>query len=243
VKWLINNVPRGILAKRAQALLVCCLTLIPVHSVTSAIHACRLADGTVTYQDTECAVIPQAEAKPQKKTAQIPFGIDSTWFDAPSVVPDRAICTKNGCHCGMFSRKFKGGLPLAIADALYVDGSWHRLESTVMQLDLGQDTLSSIDKRDLRIERDEAACNILMSQKTLRLFGPDVLSELRDKKRYAEDRGLDDTEKCDAGDDLVCNYTESITLYQRINSDIKALRIRSRIASDENDVLATSDKD
>lgn len=138
----------------------------------------------------------------------------------------------------MFSRKFKDGLPLAIADALYLDGSWHRLDSTVLQLE--KDDLSSIDRADLRNERDEAACNILMSQKMLRVFGPDILRDLRNKKRYAEDRGLDDPADCVSGDEVACTYTDLITLYERIQMDIKALRSRSRIASDDDDLFATS---
>lgn len=211
-----------------------------MHSVSSAIHSCQLADGTVTFQDTACPIIPVAKAKAAPKKKSIPFGIEKTWFDAPSHVPDRASCTKTECHCGMFTRKFENGLPFAIADALYLDGSWHRFDSTLLSLE--ELNLNATKRRELRLERDEAACNILMSQKTLQLFGADVLRELRNKKRYAEDRGLDDPADCDAGDMLVCTHTDLIDVYQRIRSDIKALSTRGRVASDEDkDVLATSD--
>ena len=218
---------------------LCCLLLIPVHSVYSAIHQCRLADGTITFQDTACPIIPKAKAEPTEKKKTIPFGIEKTWFDTPSVVPDRAICTKTDCHCGMFTREFKSGLSIAIADALYLDGSWHRLDSTLQQLE--SNTLNAIERADLRQERDEAACNVLMSQQMLRLFGSEVLRDLRTKKRYAEDRGWDDVERCDAGDDMVCEYTDLITLYQRIQADIKALRNRGRLAS-EDELLATGEE-
>ena len=175
-----------------------------------------------------------------RKEAAIPFGIEKTWFDTPAVVPDRAICTDSGCHCGMFSRKFKNGLPLAIADALYLDGSWHRLDSSIMQLEV--DNLSSMAQADLRKARDEAACNILMSQQVLRSYGDDVLRELRDKKRYAEDRGLDDPAECDAGDTLVCSYTDLITIYERIQLDIKAMRSRARVEPEE-ETMANSETD
>jgi len=121
-------------------------------------------------------------------------------------------------------------LPLAIADALYLDGSWHRLENTLLQLDMpGKNTF---ELPDLQKERDEAACNILMSQKTLRLFGDEVLRELRTKKRYAEERGLDNPEDCDNGDDTVCSYTDMIMLYDRIQGDIKGLKRNSRESDD-----------
>lgn len=218
---------------------LCWVFLLPQNAY-STINACRLADGTVTFQDTACPVIPKAKVKKAPKKAAIPFGIEKTWFDMPAVVPDRAICTDSGCHCGMFSRKFKNGLPLAIADALYLDGSWHRLDSTIVQLQ--DESLSSIAQADLRKARDEAACNILMSQQVLRSFGDDVLRELRDKKRYAEDRGLDDPAECDAGDTLVCSYTDLIMVYERIQSDIKAMRGRARIESDD-ETVANSDAD
>lgn len=140
----------------------------------------------------------------------------------------------------MFSRKFKGGLPQAIADALYLDGSWHRFESTMMQLE--QAELTAFARADLRKERDEAACNVLISQKILRLFGAQVLRELRAKKRYAEERGLDDPAACDSGDDLACTYTDLIAVYERIQADIKSMSGRARFESDEDD-LAVSETD
>lgn len=213
-----------------------------MHTASAAIHACKLADGTVTFQDTACPVIPVVKAKAAPKKKSIPFGIEKTWFDKPSVIPDRAICTKTECHCGMYSRQFDNGLPFAIADALYLDGSWHRFDSTLILLeDL---SLSATKKNVLRKERDEAACNILMSQKTLELFGADVLRELRNKKRYAEDRGLDDPADCDAGDMIVCEHTDLIDVYARIQSDIKAMRTRARVDSEvDKDIFANSERD
>ncbi len=138
----------------------------------------------------------------------------------------------------MYSRKYKNGLPLAIADALYLDGSWHRLESTLIALELPDKNV--FERADLRKERDEAACNILMSQKTLRLFGTKVLTDLRQKKRYAEERGLDNPEDCDAGDTMVCTYTEMVQLYDRIQGDIKALRRNARITEEQSLLEATA---
>ncbi len=227
---------------RYQTFIIGCLLLLPLSNAFSAIHSCRLADGTVTFQDSPCAVIPVKADKPKARVAKVPLGMAKSWFDKPSVVPDRAICTKSGCHCDMYSRKFKSGLPLAIADALYLDGSWHRLDSSLLMLELGENTLSATDRIDLQKERDEAACNILMSQQILRLYGKEVLRELRNKQRYAEDRGLDDPADCDAGDTLVCTHTEAIDLYSRIRADIKALTNQSRIATDD-ESLATSENE
>ena len=221
----------------ALLLVTLCLSVLAPLAAQAAIHACKLADGSITYQDNACAVTPKPEKKKASRSAAIPFSIDKSWFEKPSVVPDRAVCTEAGCHCGMFSRKFKNGLPLAIADSLYLDGSWHRFDSTVLQLELPAD--NPFAKMDLKNERDEAACNILMSQKTLRLFGDDVLRELRNKKRYAEERGLDNPDDCDAGDMLACEYTDLIAIYDSIQTDIKSLRNVTRL-QDESDVLETA---
>ncbi len=219
---------------------ICFACLLPTQFASAAIHACKLADGTTTYQDTACIVIPKAKPKSAATKDVIPFGIETSWFDTPPVVPDRAVCTEAGCHCGMFSRKFKSGLSLAIADALYLDGSWHRLESTLTQLDLPDN--NDMERADLRNARDESACNILMSQKILRLFGKQVLRDMRNEKRYAEDYGLDDPADCDAGDMRACEYTDLITTYKRILSDIKSLTRRSR-NGDELESLGYGDLD
>lgn len=240
----MNSVPQQ--ARRlhrnsvVRLLAILCLWTIPLLGAQAAIHACKLPDGSVTFQDNACAVVPEPKKKAVAQTETIPFAIDKSWFDKPSVIPDRAVCTQAGCHCGMFSRKFKSGLPLAVADSLYLDGSWHRFESTLIQLELPTD--DPFAKSDLRNERDEAACNILMSQKTLRLFGDDVLSELRSKKRYAEERGLDNPDDCDAGDMLACEYTDLIAIYDSIQTDIKSLRNISRL-NEEIDPLETAVSD
>lgn len=217
-----------------------CLWLLST-STQAGIRACKQADGSVVFQDSACEIIKKAQTNTKSQEASIPFGIEKSWFDKPPVVPDRAICTTNGCHCGMFSRKFKHGLPLAIADSLYLDGSWHRLESTLQQLQLS--TNSSIELADLRRERDEAACNILMSQRTLRLYGAEVMKTLNTKKRYAEDRGLDDPADCEAGDMVVCEHTDSITLFERMKSDIRSLTVSPRVSQTQQDTLANSSGD
>jgi len=139
--------------------------------------------------------------------------------------PDGSIVYQDS-HCDLYSRKFENGLPLAIADALYLDGSWHRFEMKQTQLEQAAGDppkLVTIQK-----EINEAACNILMSQKILRAYGQDTIVELRKKKRRGEDLGLDDPDECDAGDEEVCEYVEAISIYQRMQSDIRALRTTNR---------------
>jgi len=201
------------------------LCLCSAHLAHAGIKSCTLADGSTVFQDTPCVVIPKTNADASPKPKAVPFGIEKTWFDVPDT-NERAFCTATGCDCGDSRRQFENGLPLAIADALYLDGSWHRLEATLSQMQLS--TTATYEYEDLMRERDEAACNILMSQKTLRMFGADVLAQLRDSKRYAEDMGLDDPEDCEAGQINVCEHIDNIDLYKRISSDIRALTRTSR---------------
>jgi len=182
----------------------------------AGITKCTLADGSIVFQDTVCTVIPKPEVKTEPPIKTIPFKMDKTWFDAPSVVPHQVVCTKSGCECGAYYREFDSGLATAIADALYLDGSWHRLEQTLSEIKLSE--LRSPRYFELARERDEAACNILMSQKTLRMFGERALAELRTKKQHAETNGLDKPDECDAGNLDICEHTNDIALYNAWNN-------------------------
>lgn len=205
-----------------------CLSQFAAPTAFGGIKVCKLSDGTVVFQDTECAVIPKtAENTSATGPKTIPFGIEKSWFDEPPVMPARAACNDSGCQCGDNRRKFDSGIAMALADALYLDGSWHRLEATLAEMARSSFNHPEID--DLSRQRDEAACNILMSQLTLRMFGEQTLAQLRAKKRYAEDRGLDNPDDCDAGDISICEYTDNIALYHRLLSDIKALATMARV--------------
>ena len=203
------------------------LCLLLAQQVQAGITTCTLDDGSVVFQDTVCAVIPEPESKSVSVANNVPLGIDKTWFDAPSAIPHSVECTFAGCDCGEYSREFKHGLALAIADALYLDGSWHRFEIKMSQVE--RSIQGTTEFGDLLQERNEAACNILMSQKTLRLFGESALKQLRVQKRHAEDRGWDNPADCDAGDAAICEHTDNIALYNRIISDIQALSITARV--------------
>ena len=207
-----------------------CLLPVPVQA---GIKACTLADGSIVYQDTACIVTPKANTTSAPLTKAVPLGIDKTWFDKPTIAPNQAECTQTGCDCGEYYREFKNGLAMAVADALYIDGSWHRFDAKMSQMKLTNKNTAKYD--DLRTERNEAACNILMSQKTLRMFSKLVLAQLRTQKRFAEDMGWDDPADCENGDLGVCEHTDNIALYNRILSDVVALRKVGRIGEVNSD--------
>ncbi len=230
VRILIYTITKALLRQNARTVAICSLCLFLAHHAHAGIKTCTLADGSVVFQDTACTVVPKTEKKSAPIANVIPLGIDQSWFDKPSVSPHQVECTKSGCDCGKYYREFKNGLALAIADALYLDGSWHRFEAKMSQMEIH--TPGSVEYNDLRLERNEAACNILMSQKTLRLFGESVLKKLRTQKRHAENIGWDNPADCEAGDLKICEHTDNIDLYHRIVSDLQTLGSTARIDDD-----------
>jgi len=242
VKTFVSLILQTPVQQYARFALICCLSILPAHGLNAGITACKLADGSVVFQDTACIVTPEHRADKKPTNRPIPLGIEKTWFDQPSVVPHLVACSSLGCDCGEYFREFKNGLPIAVADALYLDGSWHRLEATLAQLELT--SKGSLEYHELADERDEAACNILMSQKTLRMFGQKAVDMLRTRKRYAEDMGWDNPNDCDAGLPNRCDHSDNIALYHRILSDSKALGRTARIGNDapEDSEIRTSEQ-
>lgn len=230
MRILAYTTTKALLRQCAHIAAIFSLCLFSADYAQAGIKTCSLADGSVVFQDTACTVVPNTEKKSAPISNEVPLGINQFWFDKPSASPNQAQCTKSGCDCGKYFREFKNGLAHAIADALYLDGSWHRYEVTMSQMELY--TQGSIEYDDLRLERNEAACNILMSQKTLRLFGESVLKKLRNQKRHAENMGWDNPVDCDAGDLRICEHTDNIDLYLRIVSDVQALGSTTRINND-----------
>jgi len=218
MKPCLENITHGYVVLVSALILA---LLLPGQTALGSIFSCPTADGSVTFQDTPCAVSKKPEKAKKKKLARVPFGIHESWFEKPQIVPDDAYCSEKGCQCDAFARDFDSGLALAIADALYLDGSWHRLSGKLIEYN--NHVGSSVEKQHVKMDVNEAACNILMSQKILKLFAEDVLKELKRDKRYAENRGWDTYEDCLDGNTTACEYADKTALFDRIQTDIKNL--------------------
>ncbi len=120
---------------------------------------------------------------------------------------------------------------MAVADALYMDASWHHYDLTEQAW---RDTPIKSSKRyDRHSEMIEASCMVLMSQQILKQFAEDTAAKLRVQARHAEDRGYDIPDACDSGDMEACEYYDALMLYQRLSKDSKALRLsRDSISND-----------
>lgn len=216
------------------------ILLIIGHSqnVHAAIFACQSGEAVV-YQDRPC---PQQKstASTKKSAYHFPLGMHESWFDLPPQAEDRAFCDRRGCECGQIERKHHDSLIRSVADALYLDGSWHRYE---MAVDAWMESTGPTSANyDLRAQVLESACEIMMSQVLLRNYAQSSLQALKKRAQTAEERGFDVELPCAQGIEQACSYYESVQLLNRLRRDAAALsreRVDETLA--ESDVLSSSD--
>lgn len=193
--------------------------------------ACALPDGGTQFQDQPCAALPTPASdvsraarrdsdRRRASAARPPAGIDESWFERPADVAYEPYCDERGCECGALERPFETGLPVAVADALFMDGAWHRYDSSVIAL---ANATPPTDSFAARTELEDAACDVLMSQRTLTLFATQTLSSLRRRAQDAADLGRDEAGACDGFSDIACDDHQAYMLYQRMQLDLQAL--------------------
>jgi len=176
--------------------------------VRAGIHVCPVAGGADQYQDRPCeAPAPPGTDTPEPaapdtadRLVRAPAGIAPGWLARPERARYQAFCDRRGCECGSLERFFHDDLSIAVADALYIDGAWLRYESRVAAMDAAT---SSMARFAAHAELDDAACDLLMSQRTLHLFVEPTLERLRHE-------ASDDSDKA--------------SLYRRMRLDLEMLR-------------------
>lgn len=210
--------------------LAVCAALAPT-PIPAGIHTCPTASGGTQFQDRPCDRLPdtaqtdrsalrQADDAAARWSRPAPAGIDESWFERPSEIPYEALCDSKGCECGAMRLVFKAGLPIAIADALYLDGAWYRYEASVQAW---RDASTSTESFAARTEVEDSACDVLMAQRTLMLFADSTIASLARRARDAEDLGRDTVESCDGFSENACQDFESYMLFQRLTIDLEAL--------------------
>lgn len=216
------------------------LLFAPLERSNAAIHACPTLDGSVQYQDRPCSTRTSTNDRAGQGKGSLrtdvgsaaggaarrrppPAGIDESWFEKPAEGSYTALCDDNGCECGSLERTFDFGLEIAVADALYLDGAWHRYDAALQESSAPSGDRTP-DAFALRAELEDAACEINIAQSTLRRFADRVLMELRRRARDAVDLGRDAPSACDGFSESACRDFESLQLYQRMLVDAKALQ-------------------
>ena len=217
------TIPAGL-----HLLLVFCLCNLQsfAQQAHAGVYACAKAGGGTVFQDNPCPVVKAPELAPKPKATNFPLGIHNSWFDKPEHAPDKAFCSKRSCDCGPFVRRNKAGMTQAIADALYLDGSWHRLENALLALEKVQ--LEQRNDYDARYEVQEASCNILMSQKILLKYAKATVSKLADSRQQVESNQEEIIKQCDNGKKAACQLLDDRYLHQQITADAQALE-RNRL--------------
>ncbi len=197
--------------------------------VQATIYSCSTGNGGIVFQDIPCPMTPRKN-KPVPKKHRLPFDIHESWFELPGQAEGRAYCDRRRCECGDMQRKLDGSLDRAVADALYMDGGWHRYETSYqLWIDSPASAASTPDLRDQMVED---ACNVMISQQLLRKYGNEVRSRLRQKVLVAEERGFDQPEPCNAGINEACSYLNAVKLYQHMLADARALKTSRDINAD-----------
>lgn len=199
-----------------------CILLVMAYPNTAlpAIFACPSGD-TVVYQDRPCPIVHKKKVILQQ-THTFPLSIHESWFEVPEQAEERAFCDKRSCECGKLEKRHQGSLSQAVADALYMDGSWHRYESSLAAW--LESPISSAQSYDLREQMLDATCHIMMSQVILRNYAEDVVAILKKRVRTAEERGFDIDAPCLQGIPDACGYLASVELFDRLKIDSTALR-------------------
>lgn len=210
---------------------LCSLSLLLLglsNGVQATIYSCSTGNGGIVFQDVPCPMT-SGPGKTVQKQQKLPFAIHESWFDLPGQAEGRAYCDRRSCECGDMQRTLDGSLDRAVADALYMDGGWHRYE-TSYQLWMDEPAASP-STHDLRAQMIEDACNVMISQRLLRKYADEVRTRLRRKVLIAEERGFDHPEPCQANIKEACSYLDAVELYRRILADARALRIPRDIIS------------
>ncbi|MGQ7846191.1 hypothetical protein ACUNV4_17030 [Granulosicoccus sp. 3-233] len=197
----------------------------------AAIYTCPAADGSTIFQDRPCPQKASAGTD-SRAVRKLPFDIHPSWFELPEQAEERAFCDRRRCECGLHEREHGSALARAVADALYMDGGWHRYQVSY-QLWRNEPAASARNPQ-LNAAMQEAACSVMMSQQLLRDFSDEVSEELRHRVRSAEERGFDEAGPCEADVEQACDYLDSVELYQRLLLDARALQSpRELITSNE----------
>ena len=203
-------------------LLALVMWVLPAHA---GIHACPSPGGGTVFQDRPCS----EDAKPKNTNApetrsELPlFGLHDSWFERPIHAGDRAFCDKRGCECGQLEDKFESGLAQAVADALYIDGNWHRYETGVDSW-LNSKTTAA-ESYVMQLEVQDAACEIMMAQETIRMFANDVLRVLQRRADQAIASGNDKPSACNGNSDKACTSYTHFELFRRMVIDLQALEL------------------
>ena len=212
-----------------MALIFALWLMLPAVNVQAAIYACPTGNGDTAYQDRPCEQVktPEVSKSADVEDAQhprtgYPLGLHPSWFIAPAYAPQPAYCDRLGCDCASQARNFRHGLDNAVADALFLEATWHRYSEQVITMET--DPPTGLAYLQLQVNIEESACDIQMSQATIRNYVVRAMKTLEKKSVAAERRGNTDFSQCEDPASVQCKDVEAYQLYQRVLMDLETLR-------------------
>lgn len=207
--------------------LFCLWVAFTLGNADAAIYACPTANGDVAYQDRPCekksdnkTSTPSAESS--VNDSEYPLGMHPSWFAAPAHAPQPAYCDRLGCDCASLTRNFRAGLVAAVADALFLEASWHRYAESVIRIE--SDPPKGFAYLELQAEISDSACEVQMSQITLKNYAGNAVERMKLNASNAELRGNTQFEQCDGTNAQVCADVDAYSLYERVQMDLDTLR-------------------
>jgi len=215
----------------AKVLLLALWTALIVSPSHAAVYACPSPNGDTVYQDRPCAKIPTkapntsstSGTNESSSDSQYAFGMHESWFSPPLYAPQPAYCDRLGCDCATQTRNFRRGLAEAVADALFLETAWHRYAEQVIRLE--NDPPKGLALLELQVGIEESACDIQMSQMTVKNYVEKAVAELTIKANAAISRGNIDPDQCDGSNEKVCADVDAVGLYERVMQDIETLKL------------------
>lgn len=207
-----------------------CLSAWP-QNAEAAIYKCPTAGGGKVFQDTPCASETPDQKEPDLGAVSLgavsqsesTLGMHPSWLATPEQAPQPAYCDRLGCDCASQSRNFRDGMASAVAEALYLEASWHRYVQSVVKFET--ETLEGRARMEQEVEISESACDLQMSQMTLKNYGESGLKQLEAAAAQADARGHVNVEQCDGSNITVCDDVDAYQLYQRVLRDLKTLKL------------------
>jgi|GEM_PF-1098594 len=230
-----NRHDRSLTARLLAGFVMCllCAVVIP-ESAEAAVYRCATVSGDTQFQDTPCSIDkPNVDPRRAAKSGAagsaagrpLPAGIHSSWFSPPPGIAYEALCDEQGCECGSVERSFDNGLQIAVGDALYLDGSWHRFDTAVSHLMTATRGGDRAGVLQYQAEIEDTACEILMSQQILMQFAEKELVQLRRDAQIAEDLGRDSESSCDGFSEAACSQYQQWLAYQTMLADARSLSV------------------
>jgi len=227
-----QKLPFNLFTAAARAAFIIAVWLLPSTNAHTAIYACPTGNGDTAYQDRPCAIVKAPKKSGSTDSAsstahsdnqpEYPLGIHPSWFTPPALAPQPAYCDRLGCDCASQTRNFRHGLIAAVVDALFLEAAWHRYSSQITMKE--NEPPKGLRYLQLQIDIEESACEIQMSQTTIRNYAAHAVKKIEDKAELAEQRGNTDYSQCEDPSSSECADVEAYQLYKRVLMDLETLR-------------------